>query len=251
VHIRRTTGIGANRRRIISVAVGPLLLVGFVQGGASVAAAAVPHSAATQTSAVQLVQQYLSALGLAGSKLSKVEIALKALGSSVTRAQVLVAVASLGLLWPPSKHCWPPLLRRHWRRSASRNLLAMRRNIGPPGKVLISTLVASCTRNGFQVDSGTFAMLNWPTHDRYASLSAQIGMDGLNTNKSVAVSVSFRDSTNTAIPFFDHGKLVFQATVPMAGLVSVSVPVAHESAVRIVFSTNYGSVVDVVNDRLS
>ena len=57
--------------------------------------------AAAQTSTVQLVQAYLSALGPAGNKLSKVEAALKALGPSATRAQVLAAVAPLGPVLAP------------------------------------------------------------------------------------------------------------------------------------------------------
>jgi hypothetical protein len=65
---RHTNRMAAKRGRAISVVMGLLLLGGLVPGAASVAAAATPHSVGTQTSAAQLVQQYLSTLGVAGSK---------------------------------------------------------------------------------------------------------------------------------------------------------------------------------------
>ena len=47
---------------------------------AAPASAATVHPASPQSSSVRLVQQYLSATGMAGSNLSKVEAALKAFG---------------------------------------------------------------------------------------------------------------------------------------------------------------------------
>ena len=64
--------------------------------------------------------------------------------------------------------------------------------------------------NGFQVGVGSYAILNWSVHDRYATLCAQFGMHGLN-NEGAVVTVSFDDSTNLATPFFDKGTLVFGA----------------------------------------
>lgn len=95
-------------------------------------------------------------------------------------------------------------------------------------------------------------MWGWTINDRYTTLSARVGMDGLDTDKA-GVTVSFEDSTNTRIPFVTGGKLVFQATVPTTGFISVSVNVAHESVIQVSFSVagSGGSVVDVVNDRLS
>ena len=62
-------------------------------------------------------------------------------------------------------------------------------------------------------------------------------------------TVSFVDSTYTPIPFTDRGKLVFSASVPTTGFLSVTVPLAHLSEVRML--VGQGDVVDVVNDRLS
>ena len=86
--------------------------------------------------------------------------------------------------------------------------------------------------NGFQVNTGNGGVtLMWPTHDRYTSLSAQIGMDGLGTATSSVATVSFVDSTYTRIPFTDRGNLVFSASVPTTGFLSVAVPIAHLSEV--------------------
>ena len=104
--------------------------------------------------------------------------------------------------------------------------------------------------NGFQVNTGDGSVaLMWPTHDRYTTLSAQIGMDGLTTSTSSVATFFFVDSTNTRIPF-THGKLVFSASVPATGFLSVTMPIAHLSEVLMSVSGR-GDVVDVVNDHLS
>lgn len=48
------------------------------------------------------------------------------------------------------------------------------------------------------------------------------------------MTVAFEDSTNTRIPFTDRGKLVFRASVRATGLLSVNVPIVHESKQQIV-----------------
>jgi len=106
--------------------------------------------------------------------------------------------------------------------------------------------------SGFQVSIGCsgFNMLTWPLHDAYRELSAQFGGDALYNGGPL--TLSFRDSTNTPIPFTYHGKLIFTVDIPLGALIGVSVNVAHESEVRIVLSGgSNGGVVDVVSDRLS
>jgi hypothetical protein len=78
-------------------------------------------------------------------------------------------------------------------------------------------------------------------------------VNGLDRNTGVEVKVSFDDSTNTSIPFYDQGKLVYQASVPTTGFISLNVPLAHLSELKMLFSVDVagGGVVDVVNDRLS
>ena len=87
MHMRNTSGHRGIGDRAASRAIALFALGLFaVNGGASTPAAAVQSSSA-QTGAVQLVQEYLAALGSAGSNLSKVEAALKASGPSATTAQ--------------------------------------------------------------------------------------------------------------------------------------------------------------------
>ena len=92
-----------DRRRAIGLGLGVLAALGILApvGGLSTATAATRPIAAAQTSTVQLVQAYLTALAPAGSKFLKVEAALKTLGPSATRAQVLAAVAPLGPVLVP------------------------------------------------------------------------------------------------------------------------------------------------------
>jgi hypothetical protein len=250
VHIRRLAEVAANRCRIISVATGLLLIGGVLPGGASAAASTAPHSAAAQT--VQLVEEYLSALEPAGNEFSKVEAALKALGPSATRAQVLFAVAPLGPALAPIEALLtappPPTLEA----------------LGQPGKELSHDSTYQTTEagarldvgaklypNGFQVAVGDSATLTWPTHDWYTNLSAQLGEDELGKYYGGVVIVAFYGSLNTQIPFYDQGKLVLRATVPSKGFISLSLPLTHLSQVRMSFSSQGYNVIDVVNDHLS
>ena len=105
--------------------------------------------------------------------------------------------------------------------------------------------------NGFQVPVDDFAMLTWPTHDGYRGLSAQIGEDELGKRHGGVVTISFYGSHTTLIPFYDRGKLVLSATIPMTGFISLSLPLAHLSDFRMSFSAEGYNVIDVVNDHLS
>ncbi len=205
--------------------------------GGLLAGAATLHPVAAQTSAVQLVQKYLSALGPAGIKLSKVEAALKALGPTATRAQVLAAVAPLGPALAPIEALLaappPTTLEALGHQQGPLGYDATYRTTGQGARLDVG---GKLYPNGFQVDMLSYATLIWPTHDRYATLSAQLGTDGLDRNKGALVTVSFDDSTNTSIPFFDGGKLVFAASVPATGFISLSVPLAHIPEVKMLFS---------------
>ncbi len=74
-------------------------------------------------------------------------------------------------------------------------------------------------------------MMTWPTHDRYTSLSAQIGEDELGKSYGGVVTVSFYGSLNRLIPFYDRGKLVLSATIPTKGFISLNLPLTHLSEV--------------------
>jgi hypothetical protein len=256
VDARRSTGLQSDRRWVTQFALSLLatVLLGVIGpvAGQSAATAATLHPAEAQGSVVELVQQYLSALGVAGSKFSKVEAALRALGPSATRAQVLAAVAPLGSVLAPIEAlpAAPP----------PTTLEAL----GQPGKELSHDSTYQTTEdgarldvgaklypNGFQVAVDDFATLTWPTHDRYTSLLAQLGEDELGKNYGGVVTVSFYGSLNTQIPFYDQGKLVLRATVPTNGFISLNLPLTHLSEVHMSFSAQGYNVIDVVNDQLS
>jgi hypothetical protein len=65
------------------------------------------------------------------------------------------------------------------------------------------------------------------------------------------VTLFFRGSLNTLIPFYDQGKLVLLATIPTTGFLSVSLPLTHLLKVQMSFSVSTYGVIDIVNDRLS
>ena len=100
MHVRRSSGLAGLWARAVRRTLALFAVLGtfVLNGGASTAAASTVQirPATQQTTAIQLVQAYLTALVPAGSKFLKVEAALKALPSSATRAQVLAVVAPLG-----------------------------------------------------------------------------------------------------------------------------------------------------------
>ena len=102
--MRRSSGL-ATRARAVTQAVALFALLGtlVLNSGASTAAAAMVQlrPASLQTTATQLAEEYLGALGPAGSKFLKVEAALKALGPFATGPPVLAAVAPLGAALAP------------------------------------------------------------------------------------------------------------------------------------------------------
>jgi hypothetical protein len=186
--------------------------------------------------------------------LSKVEAALKALGSSPTRAQVLGATAPLGPALAPIETLLaaplPTILEAPWAPAGTVGNDGTYRTTGQGARYDVG---GKPYPSGFQVDLLSFATLVWPTRKRYKSLSAELGEDGLDTNTGVEVKISLDDSTNTSIPFFDGGKLVYQARVLTRSFISLNVPLAHLSKLKMLFIVGVagGGVVDVVNDRLS
>ena len=255
MHIR-SRGLLRNRRRTIGLTVGLLVPLGVLVpvGPLSTASAATRHPAGTQSSTVQLVQAYLSVLGPAGNKLSKVEAALKALGPSATRAQVLAAVAPLGPALAPVE----ALLNA----PTPTTLEALPKPVtGDEDSSIRSTLDGAhldvggrLYPHGFQVSFLEIVEYSWQLHARYTTLSAQVGMDARYSGQG-GVRMYVEDSTNTEIPFTYKGKLVMNAVIPTSGLVPVTVNVAHESEVQLEFGGGLPrlseGVVDVVNDQLT
>lgn len=248
------------KRRAILGVLGLTVAVGL---GAAVPASAMANAhsdAGSAAASAQLVREYLAALTPAGTAIPQTEAALKKLGASSNSAQVESAVAPL--------------------RAALAPLEALLASPGPPTslEVLGAPTKQGCFKgagsyqgyyrtvaqgahldvggrlyeSGFQVSIGCSAynMLTWPLRDKYKELSAQFGQDAVDCGRPL--TLSFRDSTNTPIPFTYHGKLGFAVGIPLGALIPVTVNVAHESDVTIVLSggTN-GGVVDVVSDRLS
>ncbi len=258
MHVRRSSGLAGLWARAVRRTLALFAVLGtfVLNGGASTAAASTVQirPATQQTTATQLAQEYLGALGAAGSKFLKVEGALKALGSSATRAQVLAAVAPLGPALAPIEALLaaPP----------PSTLEALPKPVTADGDASIrSTLDGAhldvggrLYPHGFQVSFLEIVEYRWQLHARFTTLSAQVGMDARYSGRG-GVRMYVEDSTNTEIPFTYKGKLVMNAVIPTSGLVPVTVNVAHESEVQLEFGGGLprlaNGVVDVVNDRLS
>jgi hypothetical protein len=251
-----SSGVLRDRRRARGVGLGILAALTAV-GGFSTAAEATRPIAAAQSSTVQLVQAYLAALGPAGSRLSKVEVALKALGPSATRAQVLAAVASLGPALAPIEALLtaPP--------PTTLEALGQPQIVGNKPQLPYRTVAegahldvgSTLYPNGFQIrTSEALTKVTWHLHARYTTLSFQIGVDALSEPPDSGAYITLSDGTGTAMPITYQGKLVLGALIQNdTHLESVTLDVAHESDVQLGFRSFYEGfpVLDVVNDRLT
>jgi hypothetical protein len=245
-----------------------LLIPGFLWGGDLLA------SAQSSTSGADLAQQYLAALGPAGTAISTAEAKLKALPITASVAQVQAVVAPLPKALGPLEALIktsgpsptgtslqslgsPTITGQNGEKCNSYNTQAS------GGRLVIG---GTEYQDGFQMISSQncqegHAQYTWQIGTKYTSFTAQIGYDL--TNSCAGSGVRFLGNNSQRLPFMSNGRITETLTIPAKGLASVSVNLAHETqlTVQVLFGcivganyTNYLgglSAVDVVNNQLS
>ncbi len=222
-------------------------------------------SAQSSASGANLAQQYLSALGPAGTAISNAEAKLKALPITASLAQVEAVVTPLPKALGP--------LEALIQSSAPSPTGTSLQSLGKPTilgqygvKCNVYTTPASGGRlvvdgteykNGFQMTAPITciefnAQYTWKIGTKYTSLKAQVGYDV--SNACTGSSIRFLGNSGARLPFTSNGRLTETMSIPAAGLASVSVNLAHQVqlTVQILFKCHTDvSNIDVVNDQLS
>jgi hypothetical protein len=243
-----------------------LLIPGFLWGGDLLA------SAQPSTSGADLAQQYLAALGPAGTAISTAEAKLKALPITASVAQVQAVVATLPKALGP--------LEALVKSGAPSPTGTSLQSIGSP--TVVGQKGVTCNsystpasgghlviggveyQDGFQMISPpgcneSYAGYTWQIGKKYTSLTAQVGYDLNNSCKGSWMK--FLGNGSTPLPFTSNGRLRESLPIPATGLASVNVNLTHQTqlTVQMYFSCfgfwssalSSASHVDVVNDVLS
>jgi hypothetical protein len=241
-----------------------LLIPGFLWGGDLLA------GAQPSTSGAGLAQQYLSALGPAGTAISTAEAKLKALAITATVAQVKAVVAPLPKALGP--------LETLTQGGGSSPTGPSLQSLGKP--TIEGTSDAACHaystpasgghlivegieyEDGFQISTsctggGEYGDYTWEIGTKYTSLKVQVGYDL--SNSSLGSTIRFLGNHGEYLPFVSNGRIVEAMRLPAKGLASVSVNLTQQSqlTVRIIYDsfcdagTCAASAIDLVNDTLS
>jgi hypothetical protein len=177
--------------------------------------------------AVQLVREYLTALGPASSAIQRAERTLRGLPATATVAQVEGAMA--GVRGSLSR---VEALLTASARPTTLEALGTPAKVGCYGGGGYRTVTQGAhldvdgklydSKSGFQVttECSAYSILTWPLDEAYGEFSARFGDDALNHGR--AVTLSFRDSA-TPIPFVYGKTLVFTADIPVGRLIQVTV----------------------------
>jgi hypothetical protein len=222
-------------------------------------------SAQSSTSGATLAQQYLSALGPAGTAISTAEAKLKALPITASVAQVKAVVAPLPKALGPLE----ALIQSSGPSPTGTSLESLGKPtiLGQYGvKCNVYSTSASGGRlvvdgtkyqNGFQMTAPITciefnAQYTWKIGTKYTSLKAQVGYDV--SNSCTGSYIRFLGNSGEHLPFVSNGRIVGAVSIPATGLASVSVNLTHQAqlTVQLIFTCHTDvSNVDVVNDQLS
>ncbi len=244
-----------------------LLILGFLWGGDLLA------SAQPSTSGADLAQQYLAALGPAGTAISTAEARLKALPITASVAQVQAVVAplpkALGPLEALVKSGAPSPTRTSLQSRGSPTIVGQEdvncNGYSTPASGGHLVIAGTEYQDGFQMFGPyhcdeAYAGYTWQIGTKYKSFQAQVGYDLNNSCKGS--SVKFLGNGSDPLPFTSNGHLRESLPIPATGLASVSVNLSLQTqlTVQVYFGCSlslfanelaYPSHVDVVNDVLS
>jgi len=239
------------------------LIPGFLWGGDLLA------SAESSTSGATLAQQYLAALGPAGTAISTAEAKLKALPITASLAQVKAVVAPL----PKAVGPLEALIKSTGPSPTGTSL----QSLGKPS--ILGQDGAKCNgyttpasgghlvvdgieyQDGFQMfvpppctGAENHVQYTWQIGTKYTSLTAQVGYDL--TNSCTGMVVRFLGNDGERLPFTSNGRITETLTIPAKGLASVSVDLTKQAqlSVQILFPPvrpSCADYIDVVNDQLS
>ncbi len=243
-----------------------LLIPGLLWGGDLLA------SAQSSNSGADLAQQYLAALGPAGTAISTSEAKLKALPITASVAQVQAVVAplpkALGPLEALIKSSGPSPTGTSLQSLGSPTIVGRNgvkcNSYSTPasGGHLVNGGVEY--QDGFQMISPqncneSYAGYTWQIGTKYGSLQAQVGYDL--SNSCGRSFVMFLGNSGETLPFTSNGQLMESLTIPTKGLASVSVNLTLQTQLTVqvhfrcfIFGRiglNSTSHVDLVNDVLS
>ena len=236
-----------------------LVVPGLLWGGGLLA------SAQSATSGATFAQQYLSALGPAGTAISTVEAKLKALPVTASVAQVKAVVAPLPKALDPLEaliQSGAPSPTGTSLQSLGKPAIlgqyGVRCNVysTPPsgGRLVVD---GTGYKNGFQMTAPITciefnAQYTWKIGTKYTSLKAQVGYDA--SNACTGSSIRFLGNSGEHLPVVSNGRSVGTVRLPATGLASVSVELTHQAqlTLQILFTCHTDlSNIDVVNDQLS
>jgi hypothetical protein len=244
-----------------------LLIPGLLWGGDLLA------SAQPSTSGADLAQQYLAALGPAGTAISTAEAKLKALPITASVAQVQAVVVSLpkalGPLEALIKSSGPSPTGTSLQSIGSPTIVGQKgvtcNSYSTPATGGHLVIAGTEYPNGFQMVSPQnctelYAGYTWQIGKKYTSLTAEVGYDANNSCKGSWVK--FLGNGSTPLPFTSNGRLRETLPIPAAGLASVSVNLSQQTqlTVQMYFkcygyysygALSYTSRVDLINDVLS
>ena len=233
-----------------------LLIPGFLWGGDLLA------SAQPSTSGADLAQQYLAALGPAGTAISTAETQLKALPITASVAQVKAVVASLPTALGPLE----ALVKSGAPSPKGTSLESLGTPTTKPAcnsyttPALGGQLIVNNTpyRDGFQMiapkpceNNENGAQYTWQIGTKYTDLTAQFGYDL--SDSCGEVYIRFLGNNGERLPFKFNGQFT-EAVGIRKVLQSVSVNLANQTQLTVQIVLNNGpcaSYVDIVNDQLS
>ncbi len=231
-----------------------LLIPGVLWGGDLLA------SAQPSTSGADLAQQYLAALGPAGTAISTAETKLKALPITASVAQVQAVVASLpkalGPLEALIKTSGPSPTETTLQSLGNPTMKfceqvtrgAVRYSIGPVafnGKIYQNVL-------GFAAGSGCYmtswVAWTWELPSNSKSLTATVAISPTSPHPE---TLWFNGSTGR-IPFTENGKVVNSANIHSTSFVSISISLVGQRFLTVqLSSTGFGmGTVDFVTNHL-
>jgi hypothetical protein len=250
---------GLRRARALCLIAATALLIPALLWGGDLHA-----GAQSSTSGADLAQQYLSALGPAGTAIATAEAKLKALPITASVTQVKAVVAPLPEALGPLETLTQgggssptgPSLQSLGKPIIDGNYDSQCHRYSTPASGAHLIVDGTEYQDGFQVNTsctgdGAYGDYTWEIGAKYTSLKVQVGYDL--SNSCVGSAMRFLGNRGEYLPFVSNGKMMEAIGIQARGLVSMNVSITQQTqlTLRIIPNCNQDSIVDFVNDTLS